>query len=160
MGEHFADCVDICAIAQEQGGVGVAEAVECDVLCDSGCREPFLELVVDDGRGYVLEYESCAWLSAKFVGFVRDRECCLGLGLFCFDADAVASVWVGGKVFPGELEDVASSESCEAGEERGCFDYWVLAWSLGKFLKFFCCEVFSSCVFGFYFFKVVVDVFR
>ena len=115
--EHLADCVDICAVAQEQGGVGVAEAVECNVLGDSGCREPFLELVVDDGRGYVLEYESCAWLSAKFVGFVRDRECCLGLGLFCFDADAVASVWVGSKVFPGELEDVASSESCEAGEE-------------------------------------------
>ena len=72
----------------------------------------------------------------------------------------MAAVWVGSEVFPGELEDVASSKSCEAGEEGGCFDYRVLARSLGKLMEFFSCEVFSSCVFGFYFFKVVVDVFR
>ena len=56
MGKHFADSIDVGAVAQEQGSVGVTEAVERNVLGDSSCWEPFLELIVYDRRRNVFEY--------------------------------------------------------------------------------------------------------
>ncbi len=36
MSQHFADGVDVDAVGEELGGVGVPEAVEGDVFVDSG----------------------------------------------------------------------------------------------------------------------------
>lgn len=43
MGEHLGDGVDVGAAVQEDGGVGVPEAVEGDVFADAGIFEPVFE---------------------------------------------------------------------------------------------------------------------
>ncbi len=47
MGEHLGDGVDVHSLVEEYGGVGVAEAVEGDMLGDACGFEPFLELLCD-----------------------------------------------------------------------------------------------------------------
>lgn len=64
VGEHFADGVDVGSVAQEQGGVGVTEAVEGDVLLDACAFDPFFEVGVDFPSGESFEDYACAWFSA------------------------------------------------------------------------------------------------
>lgn len=58
VGEHFADCVDVGSVAQEQSGVGVTEAVEGYVLVYTCAFEPFFEVGVNLSSGESFENEA------------------------------------------------------------------------------------------------------
>lgn len=58
MGEHFADCVDVGSVAQEQGGVGVTETVEGYVFVYACAFEPFFKVGVNLSSGESFEDEA------------------------------------------------------------------------------------------------------
>ena len=58
MGEHLAYCVDVGSVAEEQGGVGVTEAVEGYVFVYACAFEPFFEVGVNLSSGESFENEA------------------------------------------------------------------------------------------------------
>lgn len=64
MGEQVGDGVYVGAFVDLEGGEGVAEAVESDVLGDAGVFQPFLERLLGVVALEVLEDESGAGLAA------------------------------------------------------------------------------------------------
>ena len=69
MGEQVGDGVYVGAFVDLEGGEGVTEAVEGDVLGDAGIFEPVLERLLGVVPLEVLEDESGAGRAAEFVGF-------------------------------------------------------------------------------------------
>ena len=114
VGEHLADGVDVSSAAEEQGSVGVTEAVEGDFFIDTCTGDPFFQVGVDDSACEAFEDESGARFSAEFEGLLADWECGFCFCLLGTYADAFTSVWVFLDHVPFKLEDVADSESCEA----------------------------------------------
>ena len=74
MGEQLRDGVDVRACRQLQRGKGVAEAVEGDVLRDTGRLEPLLQVIGHNARGEVFEHLTVFPLSAQLYGLVADRQ--------------------------------------------------------------------------------------
>ena len=109
MGEHLTYCVDVGSVAEEQGSVGVTEAVEGYVFVYACAFEPFFEVGVNFSSGESFEDYSRAWFSTKFKGLFTDWEGRLGFCLFCLDANAFASIGVVLDHIPVKLEDVAHS---------------------------------------------------
>ena len=81
VGEHLAYCVDVGSVAEEQGGVGVTEAVEGYVLLNSGVCYPFFQMGVYLSSGESFEDHSCAWFAAKFEGLFTYWERGFGFSL-------------------------------------------------------------------------------
>lgn len=109
MGEQVGDGVYVGAFVDLEGGEGVAEAVEGDVLGDAGIFEPVLERLLGVVPLEVLENESGAGRAAEFVGFLGEWKGGLGVGLLGLDADTPASVGRFYDVAPIEGEDVADT---------------------------------------------------
>ena len=110
VGEHLADGVDVHSSGDEQGGVGVVEAVEGDVFGDAGLLEPRLQAEVDHIAVETFEYEAGAGRAADGEGFAADGDGGFCVGLFGADADAFAAVREVLDVLPAEGEDVADSK--------------------------------------------------
>ena len=58
MGKHLADGVDVGSASNELRGVGMAEAMEGDVLGYTGLFEPGLQVSVDHVAGKTFENKS------------------------------------------------------------------------------------------------------
>ena len=111
MGEHLADYVDVGTRAEEQGGVGVAEAVEGDVLLYACIGNPVLQFCLNEAVVEAFEHLALAWSAAEFIGFVSDWKGCASFCLFRGDAKAVATVWVLGDVLPFEVANISEAKS-------------------------------------------------
>lgn len=72
VGWHLADDVDVSSGAEEQGGVGVAEAVECDVFFYACVFYPSVEFSLYEGVCKAFEDLSLVWFAAEFKCFVGD----------------------------------------------------------------------------------------
>lgn len=81
------------------------------MLGDASILEPILERLLGVMAFEVLEGESGAGRATEFVGFRREGESGLGVGLFCLDADAPATVLRFYDVSPIKGEDVADTQS-------------------------------------------------
>ena len=101
------DGVYVGAFGYLEGGEGVTEAVEGDVLGDASILQPILERFLGVVTLEVLEDESGAWLAAEFIGLLRQGKGGLCVGLLGLDADAPASVLRFYDVAPIEGEYVA-----------------------------------------------------
>lgn len=158
MREHLGYGVDVGAASNEQGSVGVTEAVEGDVLGDSGCADPFLEVAVDHLPCESFEDLAGARLTAESEGFVTDWIERFGVGLLCADVEAPSTTRILLKVFPFEGEDIADTKSGQAAEEGSLLEYWELAWSVGKHAYFIQREVLAACLFGLKLLQLVIEV--
>ncbi len=150
MGEHLGDGVDVGSSGYEQGGVGVAEAVEGDVFVDSGGFHPVFEPSVHKLTGESFEDFAFGRTAAEFESLGADGDGGFGVGLFGFDADAFASRRVVLDVAPFELEYVAEAKAGEAGEESCGFKDGIVASGVRKSLEFFLCEIFALGFLGLY----------
>ena len=127
VGEHLADGVDVGTSGNHEGCVGVAEAVECDVFVDTGRLDPGFESAVDEVAVKAFEHLAFAGLATEAECLVADWNKSLGIGLFCFDADALAALLVVLNVAPLELQDVAQTKAREAGEKGSGLEYGIVA---------------------------------
>lgn len=74
MGEEVGDGVYVGAFVDLQGGEGVAEAVEGDVLGDAGLLQPFLERLLGVVSLEVLEDESSAAAPKIFFRYYYENS--------------------------------------------------------------------------------------
>lgn len=72
MGEHLADDIDVSSGAEEQGGVGVTEAVEGDVFFYTCVFYPVVKFFLYEGVCEAFEDVSLVWFAAEFKCFVGD----------------------------------------------------------------------------------------
>ena len=158
VGEHLADYVDVGAGAEEEGGVGVAEAVECDMFVDACVFKPSFKFSLYECVGEAFEDDAFARFAAEFKGFISDWQGCVRVSLVGCEADAVATVGVVGYVIPGEVTDVSEAEAGEAGKEGCPAEHVGNARGVGKCLEFFHCEVFTMGVGGVDGVEFLVDV--
>ena len=114
VGEHLADGVDVSSAAEEQGSVGVTEAVEGNFFSNTCTGDPFFQVSVHDSACESFEDKAGAWFSTEFEGLLTYWECGFGFSLLGTDTDAFTAIWVVLDHAPFKLENVADSESCEA----------------------------------------------
>ena len=103
------------------------KAVERDVFVDTGRLDPKFESAVDKVAVEAFEYSAFARLAAEAECLVADWDEGFGIGLFCFDADALSSLLVVLDMAPLELKDVAQSKAREAGEKGSGLEYGIVA---------------------------------
>ena len=158
VGEQVRDGVYVGAFCYLEGGEGVTEAVEGDVLGYAGILQPVLERFLRVVALEVLENESSAGLAAEFIGLLREGKGGFGVGLFGLDADAPATVLGFYNVAPIEREYVADTQAGETTEKGGFLQIGRVAGRGGQLTDFFDGEVLSAPVHGLDGFEVVVDV--
>ncbi len=114
VGEHLAYSIYVGAAVQKEGGVGVPEAVEGDVLRDACCLEPAGKFFLDQGIGESLEYFFFASLATEIEGLVGDGEVS---GCLCFlrdDTDAVPAIRILFYLVPGQVPDISETKPGQA----------------------------------------------
>ena len=134
VGQHLADGVNVDAAVQEQGGVGVPEAVESHVLVDAGLFKPSFKFFLDHRVGQAFEYLSFAALPAEFERLVGDGEDSRCLCFLRDDTDAVAAIRILLDLLSGQVADVTEAEAGKTAEEGSSAEYWFVARRLGELL--------------------------
>ena len=142
MGEQLGDSVDGRPIAGQDGGVGMTEVVEGDVLVDAGILDPAGDAAVEGAAMELVEDKAFLALAEKLVGFLVDGDDGVGTGFLGDDLEGVALVGGHDDIVPGEALDVGDTEAAEAGKEAGALDLFVFAGSLCKTADFLDGEVF------------------
>lgn len=75
VGKHFADCIDVNTFIKQQGSVGVAEAVECNMLADARFFNPALQFLLHKSISQPLENLFLSLWPAKLVGLIGNWNC-------------------------------------------------------------------------------------
>ena len=130
--EEFGDGVDGCPVAGQDGGVGVAEVVEGDVLVDAGGFYPAGDTAVEGAALELVEDGTFLAFAQEAVGLFVDGDNGVCTGLLGDDFEGIALVGGDDDVVPGEALDVGDAEAAKAGQEAGSFDLVVLAGGGGQ----------------------------
>ena len=109
--KQLGDGVDGGAVAGQDGGVGVTEVVESDVLVDAGILDPVGDAAVEGAPVELVEDGAFLALPEKLVGFLVDGDNGVGAGLLGDDLEGVALVGGDDDVVPGEALDVGDTEA-------------------------------------------------
>ena len=92
VGQHLRDRIDVRARSDLQRSVGVAEAVERDILLDTCRRNPLFQRIVYHTACQPFEYRAAGLLAAQVDGLLTHGHYRLGLRLLRADSDAVAHI--------------------------------------------------------------------
>ena len=137
MGKQLTHGVDVRTLCQLQGGKGMAEAVEGDVLLNAGILYPRFEVQCHCTVCEVLEHLSCASLATKLQSLFADRQDCSGGSLFCDNVHSPAAISQLDDVLPLESDAVREAKTSEAGEETCTAKDITLARSLRQLQQLF-----------------------
>lgn len=140
--EEFGDGVDGSAVAGQDGGVGVAEVMEGDVLVDAGSFYPAGDAAVEGAAVELVEDEAFLAFAQEAVGLFVDGDDGIGASLLGDDFEGIALVGGDDDVVPSEALDVGDAEAAEAGKEAGALDLLVFAGGGGQAADFLDGEVF------------------
>lgn len=148
MSEQLAHGIDVRSQIQHHYGECVAAAVERDFFVYACPQYPVLYgLVGAVGREYVREdiILILATLSHNAGRLFRDVEIFLPFG-FLLPKDDAGKIPLPEHVAPFEPQDVAASQSCQAGEQERPPDTVIVARCVHEPFQFFECQV-HSCSF-------------
>jgi len=119
--------------------------MECDMLLDARCFNPFLQWTRNPRRTSQSFKYTLIWFStfsAKGVGLFVDREIihhmCLSLGEVHSPSTPCLSYFA-----PCKIMNVTQTDTSEYSKEEGTLQYFILTRSLGQCFCFFKCQCFS-----------------
>lgn len=133
--------------------------MEGDVALDARCANPLLQRMLRHRTFQPFKYFVCTWLAAVFQRLVADGQRRLGFCLFGADAHPPTSVRGLGYVLPFELEYIADTKPCEAGEDRRVSENRNIAGRIGQPLQFVGGQKLAPRILVFDLFEKIVDVF-
>ena len=158
VGQHLRDRIDVRARCDLQRGVGVAEAVEGDVLLDACRRNPLFQRIVYHTARQSFEHRAAGLLAAQVDGLLTHGQYCLGLRLLRADSDAVAHIGCNLEVFPFQFEHIADAQSRQTREERCPFQHIYRAGRCRQSLQLVGCQIVLLHIFGLDFVEEVIDI--
>lgn len=158
VGQKMGNGIDVRSFTDLEGCEGMPEAMERDMLRDSGCLQPVLERPLRIVPLEVLEYFSAGSGSAELIRFLGQRQSSFRVCLLGLDTDAPAPVLRFFNITPGKSKYITDTQSSKTTEERRFLQVRSVAWSGSKLADFVDGQVLAAADLRLDGIKIIIDI--